>query len=253
MADIYLAGPMEKFEPINESGNCLARRPVAVWRESVASRAGRNRYAIPEVNEAFDQGHGQIDDYETPMKDINLIRNCDALVAYVDSSERIGTFCEIAAAAALGIPITIVISPLGYWGNDMPWFVERLATQVHFIPKRQEAEWLSMQKVSSALDSDDKREIYQEVIDKLVEVCGGDFTDYQTYIRSDEWRKKASEAKVKVGQRCQICNRHKDEITLDAHHRTYEHLGNERAGDITVLCRDCHELYETAKKNGRVK
>ena len=72
--------------------------------------------------------------------------------------------------------------------------------------------------------------------------------DYRTYIRSDEWRKKAEEAKAKAGNRCQVCDRSRAEVQLDAHHRTYKHLGNERPGDITVLCRDCHQLYEHNKK-----
>lgn len=68
--------------------------------------------------------------------------------------------------------------------------------------------------------------------------------DYFTYIQSPQWKRKADAAKKRAGYRCQICNRHKSEVTLDAHHRTYERLGDERPDDITVLCRDCHELYE---------
>ncbi len=72
--------------------------------------------------------------------------------------------------------------------------------------------------------------------------------DYREYIRSDEWKKRAEEAKARVGNRCQVCNRSRTEVQLDAHHRTYEYLGNERPEDITVLCRDCHQLYEDKKK-----
>lgn len=74
--------------------------------------------------------------------------------------------------------------------------------------------------------------------------------DYHEYIQSPEWRKRAEAARVRAGNRCQVCNRHRKEVVLDAHHRTYERLGNELPEDITVLCRDCHSLYETAKKNG---
>lgn len=72
---------------------------------------------------------------------------------------------------------------------------------------------------------------------------------YEEYIRSQEWREKAEEAKAKAGNRCQVCNRSRAEVQLDAHHRTYERLGNELPEDITVLCRDCHQLYEDSKKN----
>jgi DNA repair exonuclease SbcCD ATPase subunit len=71
---------------------------------------------------------------------------------------------------------------------------------------------------------------------------------YHTYIQSPQWREKAEEAKARAGNRCEVCNRSRAEVQLDAHHRTYERLGNEVPEDITVLCRDCHQLYEDAKR-----
>lgn len=71
--------------------------------------------------------------------------------------------------------------------------------------------------------------------------------DYSDYIKSPEWKQKAAVAKKRAGYRCQVCNRHKNEVVLDAHHRTYARLGHERPEDITVLCRNCHELYEANK------
>lgn len=72
--------------------------------------------------------------------------------------------------------------------------------------------------------------------------------NYQTYIESDEWQQKAAAAKARVGFRCQVCNRHQDDEVLDAHHRTYERLGNEEPEDITILCRTCHDLFERHKR-----
>lgn len=71
--------------------------------------------------------------------------------------------------------------------------------------------------------------------------------DYYEYIKSQEWKEKAEESKARAGNRCQVCNRSRAEVQLDAHHRTYERLGNERPEDITVLCRECHQLYEDQK------
>lgn len=70
--------------------------------------------------------------------------------------------------------------------------------------------------------------------------------DYYTYIASPAWREKATAAKARAGHKCQVCNA--NDRTLDAHHRTYERLGHELATDITVLCRPCHELFETQRK-----
>ena len=72
--------------------------------------------------------------------------------------------------------------------------------------------------------------------------------NYYEYIKSDEWRKRADAAKQRAGFRCQVCNRAYPRMLLNAHHRTYERLGHEDPNDITVLCRDCHELYELNKK-----
>jgi len=75
--------------------------------------------------------------------------------------------------------------------------------------------------------------------------------NYYEYIQSSEWRRRADEAKRRAGYRCRVCNRPSTEVTLNAHHRTYERLGHEHQDDITVLCRECHELYEMRKKMPR--
>ena len=71
---------------------------------------------------------------------------------------------------------------------------------------------------------------------------------YAEYIQSEAWVRKAEEAKRRAGHRCQICNRHQDDVLIDAHHRTYERLGNERPEDIPVLCRECHDLFSRHAK-----
>lgn len=65
--------------------------------------------------------------------------------------------------------------------------------------------------------------------------------NYELYIRSDRWKRKADAAKKRAGYRCQGCNRHRGQVILEAHHRTYERLGFELDGDITVFCTECHE------------
>lgn len=69
--------------------------------------------------------------------------------------------------------------------------------------------------------------------------------DYYEYINSPEWRARADAAKERAKYRCQLCN---SPDRLEAHHRTYERLGNEWPEDITVLCHDCHERYSTDDK-----
>ena len=74
--------------------------------------------------------------------------------------------------------------------------------------------------------------------------------NYSDYIQTPQWKKKSKEAKLRAGYRCQVCNRKGSEHSLHSHHRTYKRLGNERPSDITVLCKECHELFHA---NGKIK
>jgi hypothetical protein len=67
---------------------------------------------------------------------------------------------------------------------------------------------------------------------------------YDEYIKSPEWKAKADEAKARVGK-CQLCS---GVSNLQAHHNNYDHLGNEREEDITVLCGRHHEEYSKREK-----
>jgi 5-methylcytosine-specific restriction endonuclease McrA len=65
---------------------------------------------------------------------------------------------------------------------------------------------------------------------------------YTAYISSHAWR--ASTARltelVASGFRCRICNRGREEVRLEVHHRTYRNFGCELMSDLTTLCADCH-------------
>ncbi|MEZ4728310.1 MAG: hypothetical protein R3E79_14345 [Caldilineaceae bacterium] len=74
---------------------------------------------------------------------------------------------------------------------------------------------------------------------------------YADYMQTEEWRQRAEAAKARVGYRCQICNRASPRVILEVHHRTYERLGHEQPEDLTVLCRGCHELYESNRRMPR--
>lgn len=69
---------------------------------------------------------------------------------------------------------------------------------------------------------------------------------YDEYIKTPEWKARSARMKQKAGGRCRVCN---SPHALDTHHRTYERLGYEDPEDLTVLCRDCHQLFS---ENGRL-
>ena len=65
---------------------------------------------------------------------------------------------------------------------------------------------------------------------------------YNDYLKTDYWKAVSARVKERAGYRCQLCNSQHD---LCAHHRTYDHRGNELAHleDLTCLCRRCHEIF----------
>lgn len=75
---------------------------------------------------------------------------------------------------------------------------------------------------------------------------GNHWESYEAYLQSSQWKEKARACKKRDGNRCMLCNSsHK----LHAHHRTYDRIYNEPLSDLTTLCGECHEWYETWKKS----
>lgn len=76
---------------------------------------------------------------------------------------------------------------------------------------------------------------------------------YNFYLDSPAWKSKRLAALNLAGHRCQLCNGTKN---LHVHHRTYERIGDEELGDLTVLCKNCHYRFhekpvKAKKKNPR--
>ena len=68
-------------------------------------------------------------------------------------------------------------------------------------------------------------------------------TNYDSYLRSPEWRRTRELTLDYYGDRCCLCN---GTEALQVHHRTYARLGAERLHDLIVLCRSCHQRYHQA-------
>ena len=65
-------------------------------------------------------------------------------------------------------------------------------------------------------------------------------TPYETYIQSEQWRRRSIQEKNSNNNKCSLCHR---SGILHTHHSTYVRLGNEQHGDLTVLCENCHVLF----------
>jgi hypothetical protein len=73
--------------------------------------------------------------------------------------------------------------------------------------------------------------------------------DYETYIRSAAWKRKADAAKERAMWRCQGCGRPQGIISLSAHHSVYARLGYEIPEDLTVLCQEaCHPAITQVRR-----
>jgi hypothetical protein len=72
---------------------------------------------------------------------------------------------------------------------------------------------------------------------------------YLKYLATERWKSISDKVKKRDGYRCRLCNGTEN---LNAHHRTYEHKGDEEnhLGDLTTLCGDCHTAYHEWRKNG---
>jgi hypothetical protein len=65
---------------------------------------------------------------------------------------------------------------------------------------------------------------------------------YAAHIGSSAWQNGAARlAELEAsGFRCRICDRGRDDVRLEVHHRTYRNFGCELVSDLTTLCADCH-------------
>lgn len=80
--------------------------------------------------------------------------------------------------------------------------------------------------------------------------------NYRKYLQSKQWqeiRKKVFERALKNADIsneygiCERCGYKPNRYCLQVHHKTYEHLFNERLDDLELLCPNCHKA-ETNKQ-----
>jgi 5-methylcytosine-specific restriction endonuclease McrA len=73
---------------------------------------------------------------------------------------------------------------------------------------------------------------------------------YTEYLASPAWAATRAAALDRAGGVCQApaCGARSG---LEVHHGTYERLGSEAWGDLTVLCKDCHEAADRRRQGAR--
>jgi 5-methylcytosine-specific restriction endonuclease McrA len=61
---------------------------------------------------------------------------------------------------------------------------------------------------------------------------------YHAYLETPQWREKSQLVISRAGGVCQGCGKAR---ATQAHHLTYEHIGNELLWELVAVCRPCHE------------
>ena len=65
---------------------------------------------------------------------------------------------------------------------------------------------------------------------------------YNNYLKSNYWKKRREEFKIKTWGRCFICHSRKK---LNVHHKRYNSLGKEKHTDLRLLCEECqHKIHK---------
>lgn len=64
---------------------------------------------------------------------------------------------------------------------------------------------------------------------------------YRRYTKSTAWLRRRSSALQRDGDRCRGCDTTEN---LHCAHRTYEHVGDERPGELLTLCDRCHAWFD---------
>jgi hypothetical protein len=62
--------------------------------------------------------------------------------------------------------------------------------------------------------------------------------EYRAYLASPQWAQKRVEVLGRANSLCEICT----QVASQVHHLHYHNIGNEQAGDLMAVCRECHEL-----------
>lgn len=69
---------------------------------------------------------------------------------------------------------------------------------------------------------------------------------YKEYLQTIEWRVRRGLALKRAGYCCEQpkCGRR---TQLQVHHRTYDHIGEELAEELSVVCEPCHDRYHATQ------
>ena len=81
------------------------------------------------------------------------------------------------------------------------------------------------------------------------------YSNYKKYLKSPHWREFKNRVYTYLKDRNQFCCEfcRKSDLILHIHHKTYKRMGNERIGDVFLLCENCHfGIHKLEKQNKKL-
>lgn len=91
----------------------------------------------------------------------------------------------------------------------------------------------------------EKREIHNSKKKIINNPTSGKDWYYNTYLKSEHWKKRRAGALYKANFHCQCCG---ETENLQVHHLSYKNIWHELDNDLKVVCRSCHMDIHNIKK-----
>lgn len=74
---------------------------------------------------------------------------------------------------------------------------------------------------------------------------------YSEYLKTPHWKNLSQIVKSINKKTCFYCGENKN-VSLNAHHKTYERKGHENLSDLICICSNCHNLIHKEEKENKI-
>lgn len=200
-------------------------------------------YVEHEHAHPFDSEHAKI-----PAKFINLIHDCDLLLAILLGEASYGSIAEMAYASAIGKPVHAIIPEGSEEHLDLYWFVLGMpGCFVYEVEDEREATAKIIKIIESEIrkpPASSVRATAWQATFKSKKTKDEWWACYQEYLKSPEWQAKRKAVLERCGGICEGCRTAPAWIV---HHLSYKNVGNELLFELAAVCKACHEISHPEK------
>jgi len=167
----------------------------------------------------------------------DVIKKCDMVIAYINTTNSFGSIAEIGYSAALGLPIHIIF-PKSYSEHGLERADSNEHSTSYNVSVAFDTYWFccSLPNVTVHFSEsiDDAVKIVYKILGKV---------NYKEYLKSEHWQKVKSDALSRSNNHCQLCS--KGNTPIHVHHNNYKNLYKETPSDVIALCAECHKKFHS--------